>query len=292
MRVTSNSYSDNLIFRLQQVGTRMATLQEQATTGQRVIDPSDDPAAAGRVLNCQILQYYRNAQRAGDIINATTAEVRNMMSASSRANEIVALSTDLTGDEALTAYGTEVNQLLEQALVNANARFNDEPLFGGTTANTSPFTATRDADGNIISIAYDGSPTTAEFQVADNSRISPYMSTGSNQEIAGFLNNLVSLRDALNSGDATTVKAQSTALQGSEDNLINMISGQGALQQRIEAEISQNSTRYTDLAEQISREADADLSQTVVELTQVQNAYQAALMSAGQVLNKSLLDYL
>jgi flagellar hook-associated protein 3 FlgL len=297
MRVTTNSFPDNLVYHLQRVSGRMTTLQEQAATGQRLIDPSDDPAAAVRVLNYQsergqILQYYRNAQRAQDIITATTSEVRNLMSASGRANEIISLSTDLTGTEALSAYGTEVNQLLEQGLVNANANFNDEPLFGGTSGNTRPFTATRDANGNITSITYDGSATTAEFQVADGSRVSPYVSADKNLQIRDFLNNLVALRDALNTGDAATVKTQATPLQGSEDDLINMISGQGALQQRIDVEITQNSTRYSDLAEQISREADADLSQTVVQLTQTQNAYQAALMSAGKILNQSLLDYL
>ena len=297
MRVTTNSFPDNLVYHLQRVSSRMATLQEQAATGQRLIDPSDDPAAAVRVLNYQsergqILQYYRNAQRAQDIINATTSEVRNLMTASGRANEIIALSTDLTGTEALSAYGTEVNQLLEQALVNANANFNEEPLFGGTTANTRPFTATRDANGNITGVTYDGSANTAEFQVADGSRVSPYVGADKNLQILDFLNNLVGLRDALGTGDAAAVKAQATPLQASEDNLINMISGQGALQQRVDVEITQNSTRYSDLAEQISREADADLSQTVVQLTQAQNAYQAALMSAGKILNQSLLDYL
>ena len=65
-----------------------------------------------------------------------------------------------------------------------------------------------------------------------------------------------------------------------------------ALQQRLEIEITQNGARFSDLAEQISRDADADLAQTVVQLTQNQNAYQAAFMSAGNILNKSLLDYI
>jgi flagellin-like hook-associated protein FlgL len=42
----------------------------------------------------------------------------------------------------------------------------------------------------------------------------------------------------------------------------------------------------------ISQEADADLAQTIVQLTQTQTAYQAALQSGGQILSQSLLDYL
>ncbi|HKX61206.1 MAG TPA: hypothetical protein VJS65_05170 [Verrucomicrobiae bacterium] len=42
----------------------------------------------------------------------------------------------------------------------------------------------------------------------------------------------------------------------------------------------------------VSKEADADLTETIVRLTQTQTAYQAALQSAGRILGSSLLDYL
>lgn len=297
MRVTTNTFPDNLISNLERLTARMTKLQQQTATGQRITNPSDDPAAAVRVLNFQteqskIAQFHRNALRADDILNATINEIRNIFSVSERANEIIALSSEVQGTGALNVYGIEVNEMLEQALVNANSNFNGDPLFGGTGANLRPFTAVRDVEGNITSVTFDGSVDTAEFQIAEGSRISPFSSDATNQDILGFLNNLVSLRDSLSSGDVTAIKAQAVPLQASEDNLINAISAQGALQQRIELETAQNRSRYSDLAGQISREADVDLAQTIVSLTQNQNAYQAALMSAGQILNTSLLDYI
>ncbi len=130
------------------------------------------------------------------------------------------------------------------------------------------------------------------MQVAEGSTISPYSSYQNNTQVRDFLNSLVSLRDQLNSGSADNVKTLATGQQTGENNLINMLSGQGAIQQRLELESSQNQTRYTDLATQISRDADVDLAQAVVQLTQNQNAYQAALSSAAKILNKSLLDYI
>jgi flagellin-like hook-associated protein FlgL len=53
-----------------------------------------------------------------------------------------------------------------------------------------------------------------------------------------------------------------------------------------------NKQRFTDLEENISSEADVDLSQTIVRLTQIQNAYKASLQSAGKALNSSLLNYI
>ena len=297
MRVTNNTFPNTLLHHLQRLTGRLNQLHEQTATGQRIVDPSDDPASAVRVLSSQaeqarIQQFHRNALRADEIVRATTSEVRNLLKVSDRANEIVTLSDELQGAESLRTYGVEVDALLEQALVNANTNFNKEPLFGGTGAAERPFVAARDAAGKIVSISYAGSTEAAEMQVAEGGRISPYASHETSQEIRSFLNNLVALRDALGNADGTAVRAQAAAMVGSEDALVAALSAQGALQARIEMEMSQNRTRFSGLAEQISREADVDLAQTVVQLTQNQNAYQAALMSAGKVLDRSLLDYL
>ncbi len=297
MRVTANSFPNNLINQLQRLTGKVSTLQNQAATGQRITQPSDDPAAAVRVLGFQadrsrIAQYQRNAQHAQDIVNASIGQVRNLVNISDRANEIVSLTNDVSGTEAMTTYGTEVDALLEQGLVNANAKFNEEPLFGGTTGQDAPFEAVRDANGRITAVNYVGSATTASMQVSEGSTLSPYTNATTNQQFADFLNNLVSLRDALQTGNSANVRATSSALQTTEDSLITTLSDRGAFQQRLDIETAQNTSRYSDLAVQVSRDADADLAQTIVDLTQNQNAYQAALMSAGKILNQSLLDYI
>ena len=46
------------------------------------------------------------------------------------------------------------------------------------------------------------------------------------------------------------------------------------------------------LETRVSKEADADLPQTLVRLSQTQNAYQVALQSGARLLSTSLLDYL
>ena len=42
----------------------------------------------------------------------------------------------------------------------------------------------------------------------------------------------------------------------------------------------------------ISRAADADLVQTLVQLNQAQNSYQAALQSGSKIMQLSLLNYI
>lgn len=297
MRVTNSTFPNTLMYQLQRLTGRINQLQEQTATGQRVVNPSDDPAAAVRVLNtkteqARIHQFHRNATRADDIVSASTEQLRNVLGLTERANEIITLSDELQSEEGLNAYGVEVDALLEQMLGNANTKFDHEPLFGGTTSEANPFVATRDADGKITSVSYVGSAQTAEIQVAEDGRLSPFPGHETNLELLGALNNLVAVRDALASGDSAAVKAQMPNMIASEDAFIGALSAQGALQARLEIEMEQNRSRYSNLADQISRDVDVDLSQTIVQLTQNQNAYQAALMSAGKVLDQSLLDYL
>ena len=70
------------------------------------------------------------------------------------------------------------------------------------------------------------------------------------------------------------------------------IGNNGAIQARLEATKALATTRSTSLEQLVSKEADADLSQTLVKLSQTQTAYQAALQTGGKILNTSLLDYL
>ena len=101
------------------------------------------------------------------------------------------------------------------------------------------------------------------------------------------------LRDALESGDQNAVTSTIRAdLETSEDDLIFSLSRQGSVQLRIEFDQNLSQQRFMDLEENISAEADVDLSQTIVRLTQIQNSYQASLQSAGKVLNSSLLNYI
>ncbi|TVR53938.1 MAG: flagellin [Puniceicoccaceae bacterium] len=297
MRITQNTFPDSLLNQLQRVTTKMNRLHEQTATGQRIKDLADDPTSVSRVLDMQaektrLSQFHRNAGRALDIATATVSELRHLLSISERAGEVAVLASDLHSPDGLMAYSAEINQLLEQALQSANREFSGGPLFAGTGGGPA-FTPTRDADGRITSVAYTGSADQAAFKISDGTPISPFSEPLSNQRIAGFLNEVAALRDALAAGDTAVIA--STVRQGlseSEDELIFALSNQGAVQMRIELETAQTRGRFTELERLISTEADVDIAQTIVQLTQVQNAYQASLQSAGKVLTSSLLDYL
>ena len=297
MRIPDLNNSDSLLTNLQRLSSRQSMLQGQVSTGQRITRPSDDPAATGRVLDLQaekqrIQQYAANSDRGMEISQTTYSAVTSLKTISDRAGELGVLGVSVIDPTASTSYATELNQLIEQGLQTVNSSYAGEHIFAGTKTDTAPFTATRDASGKITGVTYAGSNSAAEFHIGENSKISPYNDPTSNQKLGDFINNLVAMRDALQSGSTAPVQAAQPALRTSEDDILGAVTNIATTQTRLEGDRAQNVARFSDLEQSTSKLTDADLSETVVKLTQTQTAYQAALQVGAQVMRVSLLDYL
>lgn len=298
MRIASNTLSDSMVRQIQQLTVDQAKLQSQVSTGRRITQPEDDPAAVGRVMNLQteqrqLSQYENNASRALNIAQTSYSSLQGLKKVSDRAGELGTLGTGAMSTDAMKTYGTELDQLIEQALQLANSRQGSDYIYAGTKVDSAPFVATRDPVTNqITSVAYNGNTTQASIPLSEATSVSPYAPGATNQKLGDFLNNLITLRTALNSGDTDQVRAAQPALVTSEDAIITAMADNGGVQTRIEAAQSQQKDRETSLAALISNESSVDLPTTIVKLSQAQTAYQAALASASKIMSLSLLDYI
>jgi flagellar hook-associated protein 3 FlgL len=309
MRVTSNSYSENLVTNFHALARRQLNLQDQIATGQRIKDASDDPFAAQQVLQLRDdsvanAQYQKNIGVHQEFAQVTHGLMRNLQKVLDRAGEIAATVDDLDSPKDLESYATEVNQLLEHALQIANAQHRGEFLLSGTRSDTKPFTDTKDPSGKITAIAFAGNSTTAESEIAPGVLVSSRVpgenrATGErglfadSQSGADIFAHLVALRDQLNSGDVATIQSTTRGqLLADEENVLFHMARNGALQSRLESSLK--STRDEELAldREISNRADVDLPEAIVRLNQQQTNYQAALQSASSIMNLSLLNFL
>ncbi|PTY08835.1 flagellin [Opitutaceae bacterium EW11] len=297
MRIATNSASESVLVQIQKLAERQSRLQTQVATGQRIFQPEDDPSAVGRLLGLdverrRIAQYSNNASRALEVSQASYSGLQDVKKISDRAGELATLGAGTASPDAYKAYAKEVNQLIEQAVQLGNTKFRNDYLFAGTAVTTKPFAETRNVAGDITSVAYAGNANQAEIQLSESSSIAPGTNNATNTGLRDFINNLVTLRDALNSGSGAAVSAAQPSLETSENMLVNSLSEHGAIELRIEVNQKQQQTRADDIEKLVSSEADADLSTTVVKLNQTSLAYEAALSSASKILNMSLLDYL
>lgn len=297
MRVPTENAANALINQLNRLNGSQNRLSNQITTGQRVVDPSDDPAAMGRLMNVsaektQIRQYVSNAQHALDLSKTAFSAVDQLKQISDRAGELATLGGGLTSADARKSYAIELNSLIEQALQTGNTSSGGDQVFGGTRTDSPAFEATRDLSGRITSVSYAGAAQSADIRVSASTTLPASTDGATNAGLGDFMNRLVALRDALEANDPAAIDTSRNALADSEDHLLLMVSDLGSTQSRLDFEITQQTARFSDLEGLASRDADADLAQTVVRLTQAQTAYQAALQSSAQQLNLSLLDFI
>jgi flagellar hook-associated protein 3 FlgL len=310
MRIATNACTDSLINQLNALALRQSQLQNQVATGKRVQNPADDPAAMQRVLDLQaeagsVAQFQSNIASEQNRATAVYSALKSLKTVSDRAGEIATAADGLKSPQELSAYATEVTQLIQQAVQVANTQYNGSTLFGGTQTGQPAFALATDANGNVTSVTYQGDQGVAPTEISEGVKVTSQIA-GANTSGSGprglitdsasgadFFNHLISLQNHLLSGDTAGIAATDRSQLGKdEDNIIFQISDNGAVQSRLEATASLLSDRASGLSGQISQQSDADMAQTLVHLSAAQNAYQAALQSGAKLFGLSLMNYL
>jgi len=297
MRIASNTIQDNIVRQIQQLGSQTSKLQAQVASGQRITQAEDDPAAAGRVLAEQselrrVDQFDRNATRAQEISQASYAGLKGIKDISDRAGELATLAQSPSDPAALNAYASELNQLIEQLVQVGNTRLGNDYIYSGTKVDTPPFTATRDVAGNVTAMAYAGNSNQSTIPLSEVANVAPGTTGTTNLGMRDLMNQMVSLRDALNAKDSVGIDTARNNIITGEDGFISALAENGAVQTRIEVNQSQQKSRGDSLVSLVSSETSADLPNTIVRLNQAQTSYQAALQSAATIMRISLLEYI
>lgn len=310
MRVTGNFFSGAMIAQLNVLSARQYKLQNQVATGQRVQAPEDDPVAVERTLGlraekAELAQFAENIAVLGERAGAAFNSLKALKKISDRAGELATLADATRSPAELRAYGNEVTQLIQQAAQLANNKYRESFLFGGTSSGQAPFTVATDANGVVTGVSYNGNAAVAvneiENGVSLNVDVPGVNSSGSgargliteSRAGADFFNHLISLQNNLLNGDTAAIASTDrAALAQDEENFIYHIGNNGAVQTRLETAAALARTQTESLDGMISQAVDADLPETIVQLTQAQTAYQAALQSGAGILRMSLMDYL
>jgi flagellar hook-associated protein 3 FlgL len=310
MRVTANTFPNSLVDQLSKLATRQNRLQNQAATGQRIQLPEDDPAGMRRVLDFQarsqtLGQYLRNIGVMQDQANASYGAMQGLRTVSDRAREIATLADGTRSPAELTSYATEISQLIQQAVQTANAQFRGDYLFAGTKSDQPPFVIATDVNGRVTSVTYQGNTTQAANEIAEgvtlssqtlgenNSGTGPRGLITDSRSGADFFNHLISLQNNLAAGNVAAIAAADRPqLALDEDNVLYHFSTVGAVLERLNTTAGLTTKQTDSLEASVSKEADADLSQTLVRLNQTQTAYQAALQAGAKIIQPTLMDFL
>ena len=297
MRITDNMVSSSLLNQIQQLTSQQSQLQTEVGTGLAVTQPSDNPAVFGQVMELQSqsqqeAQFGDNAGQALDLANASYSGLQSMQSIYDRVSQLGALGGNgASGAASQQAYAAELDQLIQQSVQLGNSQLGSQYLYGGTANSTPPFTTTS-ASGQISSVSYVGNNSQAPIPLSTTASVSPGTSGTTNAGVATWINSMIALRDALQSGDSNAITNANTSLTASEDVITGAVAENGAVQARIQSVQTQQQANTTELNTLIGNDTNADLPSTIVKLDQAQLAYQAALQSSASIMHTSILNYL
>lgn len=149
---------------------RYSRLQQEVASGRRVNRPSDDPAAALRILPLRsdlrdLGQLNSNVSLARETLNTSSASLEDASTVMARVRELSTQASNgtLSGSDR-QSIAAEVDQLLSQILGIANSRRGDRFLFGGTANGSPPFTL--ETVGGKTFASYNGNRDSLEIDVA------------------------------------------------------------------------------------------------------------------------------
>lgn len=293
---------------LERTTTRLQTLQLQAATGKKLNRPSDDPTAISPVLSARTQiqaadRYIETIATGLDRINNMDGYLDGIGNTMIRLKEIaIAGVNGALGPTDMITYAEEIRQLRESLLADANAQVDGKYLFAGFEEKTPPFAIVAGYDPGAYNpadpttwptVEYHGDDGVIDFEIAPNELITVNI-TGDRLMQGGLdIFDLVNqLEAAFRNNDAETVGSLLDPLEDAANQVRAERSLKGNIGRRLEIAGSQMEKIKIDMEEFRSRYEDADILETITQLQQQEQSFQAALSVTGRVSSLSILDYI
>lgn len=301
MRITPQMMVSEAVYNAQQQTAQIATLQQQASTGLRINQPSDDPVGAMQVLteqaaNNQLSTYQNNITDAQAKLNSSVSTLNQVSSLLTQAKDLgLEGSNSGVTPSAYQAMGAQVTSILNEVVQLANTQQNGQYLYGGTASPTiTPFTV--NAQGQVV---YNGSNQALSESIGQGQQVQTLYAGNQVFQSPDLFQTLASLSNALSNVNNLSSPAQIAAIQqtltgldNANTNVLNVVGQQSASLQNLQAVSSQIQNVQLQTQQQIGNVQNADISQVVVNLQEQQNMLEATLYSTSHVLSLSLLNFL
>jgi len=280
--------------------TSLAKTQQQLATGQRILNPSDDPSASTRVLELDQLidttkQYQRNSNYAETRLKLEETVLSDVGDVLQRIRELAVRANNDTlsaGDR--NAIAKEVRTNLDALLQLSNSKdATGEYLFAGNRVATEPF-----SDNGSGSYSYDGDQGVRNLQIGPTRQVSVgdagdnvFMKVddgagGISSMFAAVYDFAVDLE--ANAPSTTTL----TRLDSAIDEVLNTRASVGARLNTIDSQRNMNDAFDLLLQENRSTLEDLDYAEAVSRFQRQMLALQASQQSFVKIEGLSLFNYL
>jgi len=294
IRLNPNPLPD-LLAAIQQSEQNANIATQQVSSGRRVNQLSDDPAASANI----VLNHNQSSKDDQYLQNIATLQPRLQVADSSLSDVVTALTRALSlgtegangtlNDSDRQAVAQEVQGIQSQVVSLANASYQGTYLFGGTAVSSQPFTLNT-ATGVVT---YNGNANVTTVQTSDGNSIqtnipgSQMFQNPSGSVFTALQDLNTALQNNTNIGAAVTEVSSALSTLSTQrvfyGNALNQVTG---------SEDFLNQDKIN-LSEQTNALIGADLATASSNLVQAQTDQQATLSAAARTLSlPNLLTYL
>ena len=300
MRISTSQIYQQGVQTMLNKQAELAKTQQQVATGDRILAPSDDPAAATRILELNQAidnnnQFQRNADVAEARLGVEEAVLTGFTDQLQRVRELaIQANNDTLTVEDRGSIATEVGEILDSLLQLANTKdSNGEYIFAGYQTGTEPFS--HDGMGNFT---YAGDQGQRMLQIGSSAQVA-IGDSGSDVflRVDDGAGGTTSVFDAVyefiadlkaDAPSSTTLDRMDSAM----DSVFDIRSTIGARMNAIENQRSMNDSFNLLLIDNRSALADLDFAEAIARMEQQMLALEASQQIFAKIGNLSLFNYI
>jgi flagellar hook-associated protein 3 FlgL len=294
MRVIYDVVQDGLAA-LNSTSSQMATARQQVTTGRRINQLSDDPAAAALAVGehatiSGIDAYTSTASDASSRLSAADAVMNGYID---KLTAAITAATSAQGSTATpstrAAAAQQIRGLRDSILGDLNTKFGGTYLFSGAKTDTAPYAQVGGA------WTYQGDNSSVQVAVQNNTKVSVTIdgqALAQGSDATDVFTTLDNLANSIAAGNDTATSAGSAALERAFDRATQVQSRIGIDENRSQDATTQLAALRLAADARRSKLEDADLATSITKMTNADTAYKAALGAVSTAERISLLDYL
>jgi flagellar hook-associated protein 3 FlgL len=291
MRVTQCETYRNLLSGIENLNETLSQINRQVSSGKKLSRLMDSPADSAEIVSLnehasEIDQYQSNLNTASFFLQSSESalnEVNNLVTSiytqGSRA------TSNSVSPDGCAAIATEIRSLRDQILSLANTHARGRYLFAGSNVLSAPFAIS----GDVVS--YNGNDAVNGITVDDGMEVSE--SVSGSTAFTSVFSAITTLLTAMDENDPSSVKTALDQFSSALSDLGLARSQIGTNLGALETVATNLNSKETNLTMRKSKLEDADMATAVIQLSQNQNALQAAISAGGSILSQhDLFDIL
>lgn len=273
------------------------TALQQLTSGRRVNQPSDDPAAAAQEVNISGQmnaddQYTRSISSISSELQTADSSLNSAVTALQSA---ISLGTEgangTLSQQDRNTIAQQINDVSQLVLGVANLSYNGVYVFGGTADSQPPYVV-----DNTGTVQYQGNNDVNSVEVAPGQSVAVnqpgsqlFSATG-----ASVFTALSNLATALQDSNSTSqdIGNAVTQLRGAYDQLTSARTFYGSAVDQLASTQDFLNNENVQLSNQQNSTIGIDMNVAVTNLTQAEESRTATVEAAASINNVTLMDYL